>query len=73
MKNFLALFIGMTLLIFVGCSDKRKGEPTVLVFTKTAGFVHQSIPKGVAAIQKLVGHHAVAAATEYQHALRSHD
>lgn len=53
MKKILTLFIGVTLVIFTGCSDKRKGEPTVLVFTKTAGYVHQSIPKGVAAIKKL--------------------
>ena len=35
------------------CSKKREGEPKVLVFSKTAGFYHESIPDGIAAIQKL--------------------
>lgn len=34
-------------------SNKREGEPKVLVFSKTAGFKHASIPAGLAAIQKL--------------------
>src|SRR5690606_18172627 len=37
------------------CSNKREGAPKVLVFSKTAGFVHASIPAGIAAIQKLGG------------------
>ncbi|GAB1309328.1 hypothetical protein KH5_20110 [Urechidicola sp. KH5] len=37
----------------IACSKKRYGNPTVLVFTKTAGFVHPSIPDGVKAIKKL--------------------
>lgn len=50
---------GMVLLVlifatvFAACSKKRSGQPKVLVFTKTAGFVHSSIPTGAAAIQKL--------------------
>ena len=32
---------------------KRKGKPRVLVFTKTTGFRHSSIPAGKAAIMKL--------------------
>lgn len=35
------------------CSKKREGNPKVLVFSKTAGFYHESIPNGIAAIQKL--------------------
>ena len=35
------------------CSDKRSGDPRVLVFSKTSGFYHQSIPAGNAALQKL--------------------
>ncbi len=31
----------------------RKGPAKLLVFSKTAGFVHNSIPEGIAAIQKL--------------------
>ncbi len=50
----------LTVLYFIGfftsCSnksDKRLGEPRVLVFTKTAGFKHASIPDGVKAVQEL--------------------
>jgi len=39
--------------LLAACSKKRKGDPRVLVFTKTAGFVHSSIPVGITAIQKL--------------------
>lgn len=45
------LLTGIVLLTF-SCS-KRSGKPRVLVFSKTAGFHHESIPDGVAAIQKL--------------------
>lgn len=37
----------------VSCSKKREGKPRVLVFSKTSGFVHNSIPQGVAAVQNL--------------------
>jgi cytochrome c len=41
-------------LLLAGCgSGKRSGNPRVLVFSKTAGFRHSSIPNGIAAIQKL--------------------
>lgn len=40
-------------LMALSCSKKREGKPRVLVFSKTAGFVHKSIPQGIAAIQKL--------------------
>ena len=33
--------------------NKRSGDPKVLVFSKTAGFYHESIVDGIAAIQKL--------------------
>lgn len=36
----------------VSCG-KRSGDPKVLIFSKTAGFYHESIPEGIAAIQKL--------------------
>lgn len=36
----------------VACSS-RSGKPRVLVFSKTAGFHHDAIPAGMAAIQKL--------------------
>ncbi len=47
----LPIFIVLALL--TGCSGKRDGKPRVLVFTKTSGFHHSSIPAGTAAIQKL--------------------
>ncbi|WP_262886118.1 ThuA domain-containing protein [Poritiphilus flavus] len=40
-------------LFLIGCSKKREGNPKVLVFSKTMGFKHSSIPNGIAAIQKL--------------------
>src|SRR5947208_2646782 len=39
-------------LLMVSCS-KRSGKPRVLVFSKTLGWHHTSIPNGIAAIQKL--------------------
>lgn len=40
--------------VMSGCQKKtRPGNPRVLVFSKTAGFRHASIPAGVQAIQKL--------------------
>src|SRR5215213_5498111 len=45
-------FLLLCLFVFAACS-KRSGKPKILVFTKTAGYHHESIPDGVAAIQKL--------------------
>ncbi|MGB7393886.1 MAG: ThuA domain-containing protein, partial [Pricia sp.] len=39
--------------IFASCGNQREGKPKVLVFSKTMGFKHASIPAGIAAIQKL--------------------
>jgi cytochrome c len=47
---FLLLALGIGL---ASCSKKREGKPKVLVFSKTSGFYHESIPNGIAAIQKL--------------------
>ncbi len=52
MKKVLFLLI-VTSLFYVSCSHKREGKPRVLIFSKTAGFKHASIPVGIAAIQKL--------------------
>ena len=41
------------MVVLPACSKKREGAPRVLVFSKTAAFVHTSIPNGIAAIQKL--------------------
>lgn len=52
-KILMALLFGCVLII-VSCSDnERQGDPKVLVFSKTMGFKHASIPTGIAAIQKL--------------------
>jgi type 1 glutamine amidotransferase len=40
-------------LILTSCSSKRAATPKVLVFTKTDGFHHESIPNGVLALQSL--------------------
>lgn len=52
LKNLfiLSLVLSMGLL---SCSKKRPGDPKVLIFSKTMGYQHQSIPAGIAAIQKL--------------------
>ncbi len=51
LKNSLSLFVFSILVITVSCQSNRTDK--VLVFTKTAGYQHGSIPTGVAAIQKL--------------------
>ncbi len=50
------LFVSI-LCVFAGCASGRliTAPPRLLVFTKTAGFVHNSIPDGVAALQKMAG------------------
>ncbi|MGE5942830.1 MAG: ThuA domain-containing protein [Flavobacteriales bacterium] len=53
MKKVLPLLILVATIILSSCSNKREGAPKVLVFSKTAGFVHASIPAGIAAIEKL--------------------
>ncbi|MCX2741049.1 ThuA domain-containing protein [Pontibacter anaerobius] len=50
-KAFFLLTAG--LFTFFSCSDKRSGDPKVLVFSKTSGFHHNSIEAGNAALQKL--------------------
>ncbi|WP_299800046.1 ThuA domain-containing protein [uncultured Maribacter sp.] len=52
-KIFIALLLGFALIIVSCGGNKREGEPKVLVFSKTMGFKHGSIPAGIAAIQKL--------------------
>ncbi|HEX8038641.1 MAG TPA: ThuA domain-containing protein, partial [Chryseosolibacter sp.] len=53
MKRILFLLAVSAAVVLTSCSHKRQGKPRVLVFSKTAGFVHSSIPAGVAAVQKL--------------------
>jgi glucose/arabinose dehydrogenase/cytochrome c551/c552 len=40
-------------IFFLTACSKRSGKAKILVFTKTAGYHHESIPDGVAAIEKL--------------------
>ncbi len=59
MKSFRSYcWILISIAIASSCSPgKRTGDPRVLVFSKTAGFRHSSIPKGIAAIQRLGKEH----------------
>ena len=53
--SYLLRYILILVVFFLisACSKKRSGPPKVLVFTKTAGFVHSSISEGADAIIKL--------------------
>lgn len=57
MKKTILLLLGILLFSLSGCNNQRSGNPKLLVFSKTAGFVHSSIPAGIAAIQKLGQEH----------------
>jgi len=50
--NFLPIAVLLSIFIFQSCNN-RSTPARILVFTKTAGFVHSSIPAGKAAIMKL--------------------
>src|SRR4051812_46812636 len=45
-------FLGIALIALMGFINLRE-QPRLLIFTKTSGFHHSSIPAGVAAIIKL--------------------
>jgi cytochrome c len=62
-KNQLLLALVALSLFVIACRGKRKGEPRVLVFTKTTGFRHSSIPAGKEAIMKLGAEHGFAVDT----------
>jgi len=47
------IMVVFTLLLLSACSHRPSGKPRVLVFSKTAGFHHESIADGNIAIQKL--------------------
>ena len=49
---FRSILIIVTLGALISCGGS-KGPAKLLVFSKTAGFVHNSIPEGIAAIKKL--------------------
>ena len=48
---FLLLFV--VIITLISCSNKRSSTPHVLVFSKTAGFHHSSIPAGIKALQEM--------------------
>lgn len=52
-KFLLSSLLVATICLIFSCSNKREGKPRVLVFKKAAGYVHESIGVGTAAIQKL--------------------
>lgn len=45
-----SVLIVCTVVVFSSCTDET---PRILVFSKTAGFYHESIPAGIEALQKL--------------------
>lgn len=53
------IFCLMAIMLALGisCEKKRSGEPKVLVFSKTMGFRHASIPTGISAIRELGATH----------------
>src|SRR5258708_39581166 len=53
MKKISLLLVAASVVFYVSCDKKREGMPRVLVFAKTVGFHHASIPAGIAAIQKM--------------------
>ncbi len=54
MKKIFFLLLTASAIFYFSCNTKkRNGNPRVLVFTKTMGFHHSSIPNGIAAIIKL--------------------
>ena len=46
-------FFSFLLIALASCSGKRSSKPTILVFAKTGGYYHESIPIGIKAIQDL--------------------
>lgn len=53
MRRIYLFLIAALACCYFSCSHKRSEKPRVLVFTLTKGFHHESIPEGIAAIQKL--------------------
>ena len=54
MKKSFSLLLAASLSLFlISCKQKRSGKPKVLVFSKTGGFRHSSIPVAKQAIIKL--------------------
>lgn len=52
-KTFWFLAIPVLVFNLFSCNSSRSGKPRILVFSKTAGYRHSSIPQGIAALTKL--------------------
>lgn len=53
MKRIFMMTVMVMVFVLSSCGNTRSGKPKVLVFSKTSGFVHSSIPSGIRAIQQL--------------------
>lgn len=53
MSLLISVLVAVSLLVPATASAQPGDEPAVLVFSATAGFRHQSIPAGIAAIEQL--------------------
>ena len=53
MKKVYLVTAMLCAMVICSCGNKRGGKPKILVFSKTMGFKHASIPAGMAAIQML--------------------
>ena len=53
MKKIIIVLITILGFIYTSCNSKRKSAAKILVFSKTAGYKHKSIPTGIMAIQNL--------------------
>jgi type 1 glutamine amidotransferase len=54
MKKILAVaFLPFTLLLILSSANPTAEKPAVLIFSKTNGFRHESIPAGIEAVKKL--------------------
>ncbi|MFS4456708.1 ThuA domain-containing protein [Maribacter sp. 2304DJ31-5] len=63
MKKIMPIAVLLGLLILGSCGNRRDEAPRVLIFSKTLGFDHVSIPAGITAIQKLGFEHGFAVDT----------
>lgn len=53
MKKVLVASLIVMGFIFNSCNKKRDGNPKILIFSKTMGYKHKSIPTGIDTIKKL--------------------
>ena len=53
MKKLFFTLVAFALILVTSCEKKRDGDPKLLVFSKTMGFEHASIPQGIEALSKL--------------------